>query len=224
MQTIETIDDKHVKFNGKIYAKEKGGTFARRERLHQAVYEYYHNCVIPSGYDIHHKDLNKANNDISNLQMLSHAKHHELHAKLRKKVTLTCQYCGKTFKSEIYKHEPMFCSKQCAGRHQRERQQETRICVICGKEFQCDKYQKTQTCSQECKCQLPSVKKSLALGHGWNIGRSKTDLTPEQVLYIRQNYKPRDKEFGIRAMARNLNLTKGIIESIIHHRTYRDID
>lgn len=50
-----------------------------RKRLHRYVWEFY-NGKIPKGYEIHHIDGNKANNDISNLQMLSKSEHRKVHA------------------------------------------------------------------------------------------------------------------------------------------------
>lgn len=41
------------------------------------------NGKIPKGYELHHIDLNKINNDISNLQLLTSKEHTELHSKLR---------------------------------------------------------------------------------------------------------------------------------------------
>ena len=37
---------------------------------HRIVYEKHHG-PIPSGYDVHHRDGDKLNNDISNLELLS---------------------------------------------------------------------------------------------------------------------------------------------------------
>ena len=47
-------------------------------RLHRAIWKSY-NGEIPKGYHIHHKDHNKENNDISNLELISpsaHSIHH----------------------------------------------------------------------------------------------------------------------------------------------------
>ena len=51
---------------------------ARRLRLHRYVWEK-HNGAIPKGYHVHHIDHDKANNDISNLQLLSQGEHERLH-------------------------------------------------------------------------------------------------------------------------------------------------
>lgn len=52
----------------------------KRPRLHVYIWEK-HNGERPKGFDIHHKDHNKDNNDISNLVLVSssnHTKHHAI--------------------------------------------------------------------------------------------------------------------------------------------------
>ncbi len=49
--------------------------------MHRYVWEFY-NCKIPKGYHVHHRDGNKANNDISNLALLYGTEHWKLHGKL----------------------------------------------------------------------------------------------------------------------------------------------
>lgn len=68
-------------FNGKEYHRYKGERYFTRgtKKLHRVVWEFY-NGKIPKGYHIHHKDENTANNDISNLEMLSCSEHLKLHA------------------------------------------------------------------------------------------------------------------------------------------------
>ena len=48
-------------------------------QLHRWIFEKVHNTKIPKGYDIHHIDLNKKNNKISNLQCIKHTDHVKLH-------------------------------------------------------------------------------------------------------------------------------------------------
>lgn len=50
----------------------------KRKRLHVYIWEK-HNGEIPKGFEIHHKDHDKNNNDISNLEILSSKEHHERH-------------------------------------------------------------------------------------------------------------------------------------------------
>ena len=50
-----------------------------RKRMHRYVWEYY-NGDIPKGFQIHHIDHDKSNNDISNLEMISKTNHMKLHS------------------------------------------------------------------------------------------------------------------------------------------------
>lgn len=51
-----------------------------RKRLeHRAVYEEYYNCCLLNWVDIHHKNGNKLDNSIENLEPIAHGKHTILH-------------------------------------------------------------------------------------------------------------------------------------------------
>lgn len=45
-------------------------------------------------------------------------------------------------------------------------------------------------------------------------------LRDEDVIYIKQNYIPRDSEFGNRALAKRFNVSHSIISDIINGKTY----
>ena len=109
---IEPIDEKHVKFNNRIYYNYAGGYFHRSERLHITIYELYHNCIVPAGYEIHHRDLNPRNNDISNLQMLTKSEHKSLHMRIHQTMTRKCFTCGKRFTARFSSKK--FCSIKCS--------------------------------------------------------------------------------------------------------------
>lgn len=49
-------------------------------RLHVLVWTE-NNGPIPKGYDIHHKNGNRFDNDIANLELVPHAEHSRIHAK-----------------------------------------------------------------------------------------------------------------------------------------------
>lgn len=85
------MEKKIVEFNGKEYERSANGRYyfekntKYKERthctqLHRAVWEYY-NGEIPKGYQIHHKDGNIDNNDISNLECVSAREHLSYHSK-----------------------------------------------------------------------------------------------------------------------------------------------
>jgi len=67
-------------FNGQTFWK--CGHYYQRygKRLHRVVWEHSFGTV-PEGFDIHHKDGNKSNNAISNLECIIKSKHRSDHSK-----------------------------------------------------------------------------------------------------------------------------------------------
>lgn len=74
--------EKFIYYNGlKFTRDDKTGYYlnsTNRKRLHRYVWESV-NGDIPEGYEIHHKDGDKSNNDISNLELLTKEKHRQYH-------------------------------------------------------------------------------------------------------------------------------------------------
>jgi hypothetical protein len=50
------------------------------ERLHRLIWQSVYG-PIPKGYEIHHRDGNKMNNEIANLSLLKHGDHTSFHSK-----------------------------------------------------------------------------------------------------------------------------------------------
>lgn len=74
-------------FDGKMFWLFRGERYLlgnNRIRMHKYVWEYY-NGKPPAGYDIHHKDHNRFNNDINNLELIPEFDHHSSHMKERYK-------------------------------------------------------------------------------------------------------------------------------------------
>lgn len=79
---VTIVSDTIQEFNGKRYYFS-GHYFQRQgERLHIAVWKYY-NGDIPKGYHIHHKDEDRHNNQIENLQMVKAYEHLSRHSSAR---------------------------------------------------------------------------------------------------------------------------------------------
>lgn len=53
--------------------------------------------------------------------------------------------------------------------------------------------------------------------------RPESKLTPEQVIYIRRVHIWRHPEFGARALAKQFNVTRKVIENVVNHKTYKNI-
>lgn len=68
------------KFNGRYYYLYNGEKYYSKgtKRLHRVVWEYYRGR-IPKGYDVHHKDENRRNNNISNLELRKAGAHRSVH-------------------------------------------------------------------------------------------------------------------------------------------------
>lgn len=64
---------------GKGYLNNNGYVCVKNIPLHHLVWEKFHGKKMPKGYHIHHKDENKTNNDINNLQLMTASDHRKLH-------------------------------------------------------------------------------------------------------------------------------------------------
>lgn len=73
-----------------------------KQLLHRMVWEKYYG-PIPEGYNVHHIDGNKKNNDISNLELISHSDHASLHGQSMSDETKT-----KMSKARTGKGNPKF--------------------------------------------------------------------------------------------------------------------
>lgn len=158
METVYYSDDnKYAMFNGVKYSKQEKGYYRATlkqntsntniSRLHRAIWFYY-NSEIPSGYDVHHKDENKENNNIENLMLIEHGTHSINHLDIslgkswKNKIvkTYACSYCGELFETtHCYgEHQNAFCSKKCSFDHWyslNKKERSKKICPHCNKEF-----------------------------------------------------------------------------------------
>lgn len=87
---------------------------------HHLVWEKETGLPVPDGCIVHHKDGNKFNNDIRNLQLMDAKSHVAMHAKKgRTMLEIKCPSCGKVFCKEkrlYYKKRLIFCSRHCVGK------------------------------------------------------------------------------------------------------------
>jgi hypothetical protein len=77
-------------FNGVVYSFHPGigymrATTGARQLLHRAVWEHHNQRPVPDGWDVHHIDGNRLNNEPSNLQAMPKDEHARLHAALAEK-------------------------------------------------------------------------------------------------------------------------------------------
>ena len=110
---IEILDETHAKFNGQIFHKTKKGHFFRAVSLHEAVWRF-HFGDIPEGYVIHHRNGQKDDNRIDNLQLMTMAEHRAWHNQ-HDRITYRCDYCGKELEKSAISHagKKHFCDTHC---------------------------------------------------------------------------------------------------------------
>lgn len=161
------MSDKHQFFNGEMFTRdEKTGYYlcsrenecGIRKRMHVYVWEFY-NGTVPDGYEVHHIDGNKSNNDISNLKCVKAEEHRRYHAENmtdeRKDELREHQ------KKAILKAPEWHKSKRGREWHSqhsknlwRNKKPKKYICDFCGKEFESiNSYSEKSNkfCSNNCK-------------------------------------------------------------------------
>lgn len=77
-------DGDGILFNGLWFQRDKKTGYYLNSTIHERLHRYvYRTCVgeIPEGYDVHHRDHDKTNNDISKLVIMRRSEHLKLHGK-----------------------------------------------------------------------------------------------------------------------------------------------
>lgn len=89
---------------------------------HRVIVENNIGRLLTSSEIVHHKDHNKKNNDLDNLEVMDKHTHAKLHAKVGVTfVELECAFCKKTFKREKRQVKGKgLCSRSCNAKWNRE--------------------------------------------------------------------------------------------------------
>ena len=76
---LKIIDENTQSFNGMIFKKSPDGYyFNDAGPIHKVIWSYY-NGAVAEGCVVHHKDFDKNNNDLSNLQLLTLSEYAKVH-------------------------------------------------------------------------------------------------------------------------------------------------
>ena len=151
MPPIELVGEGRVKCESINYREDtRNGHYTAHIYLHHLIYSYFYG-EIPNGFEVHHKDFNPANNDISNLKLLTKAEHTILHNQSKSNhVIRECPGCGKNFVA-TEKSRKIFCSQSCSSKtHCKNPDKVLKVCPCCGKEFESRKFSKRQYCNPKC--------------------------------------------------------------------------
>ena len=145
---------KYAYFNGHKFTKDdKTGYYlssninGKRYRLHRYIWEYY-NGEIPKGYHIHHKDHNKNNNELENLELLTKEEHRIRHS----------LEMSKELKDKYRKNLENNARPKAIEWHKKHfevslaiKEKKVFVCEYCNKEYQTFDNGNNRFCSQKCK-------------------------------------------------------------------------
>ena len=116
-------DDAHVGPKGRMMVYRPDCPRATKEGYalrSQVVWWLHHGSAHPKNRDLHHKDENKQNDKIENLESLSKSQHQKEHRE--NWVFLNCKNCGTPFREHVWRITqrekegsgiPKFCSQKC---------------------------------------------------------------------------------------------------------------
>lgn len=159
---IQYFEDKDVaQFDGLLFRRDKQTGYylnaKTHKRLHVYVWEYY-NGEVPKGHHVHHKDFDKGNNEIDNLELLTEKEHLSLHGNAWSEERYQKQLQVLKEKA-VPKAAEWHKSEEGAEWHKEHyenvkdklHQKKTFICEECGKEFIAEDTGKNRFCSNNCK-------------------------------------------------------------------------
>lgn len=154
---------------GGYYINNSIGTNCPNVRMHRYVWEYY-NGPIPEGYEVHHIDGNKGNNDISNLQLLTISEHKKFHAdnlseeeKERRRANMRENALPAAIKWHKSEASTEWHKEHIRQQHRNGVFKKKLICTQCGKEYigTIHKTGGNTFCSNNCKARYLRHKRSL---------------------------------------------------------------
>ena len=144
---------KHIIYNGiKFCRDDKTGYYLNstiRKRLHRYVWEQEVGA-IPKGCQIHHIDGNKANNDLSNLAIMTSSGHQRLHGQEpARKESSRRNILRAISVAPVWHRSPE--GKQWHSEHMQgfKQPRAERVCEQCGQSYQGTAVQRF--CSNKCK-------------------------------------------------------------------------
>lgn len=144
---------KYIEYNGlKFCRDDRTGYYLNstiRKRLHRYVWE----CEvgpIPKGYHVHHIDGDKANNDLSNLSIMTNTGHQRLHGQEQERKAWSRENVKKATAAAPAWHQSEE-GKRWHSEHMRGFKQPRveKVCEQCGKKYQGTK--NSHFCSNACK-------------------------------------------------------------------------
>lgn len=148
-------------FDGLVFRKDKRTGYYLNSKTHKRLHVYvweYHNGKIPSGHHVHHKDFDKANNEITNLELLTARQHMSLHGKTWDKKRYEKQI--KILDEEVRPKASEWHGSEAGREWHKVHYEKTKenlyrkkkfVCEQCGKEFEAINHGNNRFCSNNCR-------------------------------------------------------------------------
>jgi hypothetical protein len=179
---------RQIEYDGYVFTKDsKTGYYlsakpidGKRIRLHRYVWEK-HNGEILKGYQIHHKDHSKDNNEIDNLALIPMSKHLKYHS-VKDVIDHYTEKKERFISNAIPKAAEWHGSEEGKEWHKehgkrvweslKEKPARVIICIVCGKEKETYYQGEVKFCSKACKAKDLRMRFKEA-GRDYEYGRSK---------------------------------------------------
>jgi endogenous inhibitor of DNA gyrase (YacG/DUF329 family) len=151
--TLENFNDGHVSNRGRFivyrpdYPRAWDNGCALRSHVHWWIST---GDVVPVGCNLHHRNEDKLDDRIENLELLGHGEHTALHSRKPPNV-LICVQCGNSFVASRGRHRK-FCSQRCYHQAPKDSRRVSMICEECGQSFEVIRShaKRRRFCSQSC--------------------------------------------------------------------------
>lgn len=153
-------------YDGIVWVKQRSGYYEGTHKtkklknkkcwLHQYIYEKYYG-EQPKGFSVHHKDLNKDNNSIDNLELISRKDHSSMHSTLyfkdEKNYKRQLEHLNRVMPDHVWPEDEdkreEFHQNLIKSMHNIK--PINKICSYCGKEYQVSPLGSSKFCSNKCK-------------------------------------------------------------------------
>lgn len=173
-----------------------------RPRLHRYIWEKY-NGNVPKGYEIHHIDSDKDNNEIENLIAMSKKEHltyhgenvpEELVEKWKNNLEKVREKASQWHKSK----EGRKWHSQMSKKAYEKRKPQAETCINCGKKYKSKKYGAVKFCNPSCQTQYrvksgidDEERKCVICGSRFIINKYRKTQTCSRVCSGKLNWKNR---------------------------------
>lgn len=154
---LRYMNEKQTHYDKTFYLDKKTGywisTACPKIRAHRWVWMQHHGA-IPKGCHIHHKNGNKSDNCIDNLELMAQAEHLRLHMTEEKRAWASSRMDGIRHLTKEWhaSEEGIAWHKYHALKNNFGKwEAKTFKCEVCTKEYETTKRSKTKFCSNACK-------------------------------------------------------------------------